>query len=49
MVEESDREIYASPQIHQKFIKIWNNPYKATSRQQQKTPGLQGDRLSSLK
>jgi len=38
----------ASPQIHQKLIKIWNN-YKATSRQQQKTPGLQGDRLSSLK
>ena len=39
----------ASPQIHQKLIKIRNSSYKATSRQQQKTPGLQGDRLSSLK
>ena len=39
----------ASPQIHQKLLKIWKNSYKATSRRQQKTPGLQGDRLSSLK
>ena len=33
-----------SSQIHQKLIKIW---MKAISRQQLKTPGLQGD--SSLK
>ena len=32
----------ASPQIHPKLIKIWNNSYKATSGRQQKTPGLQG-------
>ena len=38
-----------SPQIYQKLIKIWNNSYKATPRWQQKTPGLQWDRLSSLK
>ena len=38
-----------SPQIHKKCIKIWNNCYKATSRQQKKTPILQGNRLSSLK
>lgn len=25
------------PQIHQKFIRIWNNSYKITSKQQQKT------------
>ena len=39
----------ASPQIHQKLIKIWNNSYEATSRRQQKIPGIQRDRLSSLK
>ena len=39
----------ASPQIHQKLIKVWNSSYKATSRPQQKISGLQRDRLSSLK
>ena len=39
----------ASPQIHKKLIKIWNNSCEATSRWQQKIPGIQGDRLSSLK
>ena len=39
----------ASLQIHQKLIKVWNNSYKATFRWQQRTPGLQGDKLSSLK
>ena len=29
----------ASPQIHQKLIKILNNAYKAASKRQQKTPG----------
>ena len=38
----------ASPQIHQKLIKILNNAYKAASKRQQKTPGLQGGKLSSL-
>ena len=38
-----------SPQIHQKFIRTWNNSYKANSRWQQQTPGLQGNSLSSLK
>ena len=38
----------ASPQTHQKLIKILNNSYKADSRRQQKTPGLQGGKLSSL-
>ena len=37
-----------SPQIHQKFIKIQSNYYRKIFRRQQKTPGLQGDRLSSL-
>ena len=39
----------ASRQIHKKLIKIYSNSYKAISRWQQKTPGLQRDRLSSLK
>ena len=35
MTEEYDREIASlpPPQIHQKLIKIYNNSYKATSRQ----------------
>ena len=38
----------ASPQIHQKLIKILNDAYKAASKRQQKTPGLHGGKLSSL-
>ena len=38
----------ASPQTHQKLIKILNNSYKADSRRQQKTPCLQGGKLSPL-
>ena len=38
----------ASPQIHQKLIKILNDAYKAASKRQQKTPALHGGKLSSL-
>ena len=38
----------SSPQIHQKLIEILNNSYKAASRRQQKTPGLQRGKISSL-
>ena len=38
----------ASPQIHQKLIKILNNSYKEAYKRQQKTPGLQRGKLSSL-
>ena len=38
----------ASPQIHQKLIKILNDAYKAASKRQQKNSGLHGGKLSSL-
>ena len=38
----------SSPQIHQKLIEILNNSYKTASRRQQKTPGLQQGKISSL-
>ena len=38
----------ASPQIHQKLIEILNNSYKADIRRQQKTPGFQWGKISSL-
>lgn len=34
--------------VYQKLTKIWNNSYRATFKQQQKTPGLQKDKLISL-
>ena len=47
--ESKTGRLPASPQIHQKLIKVWNSSYRATSRPQQKISGLQRDRLSSLK
>jgi len=45
-VEEDGRELrWGDHQLLHKYIKklikIWNNSYKATSRSQQNTPGLQ--------
>ena len=37
-----------SPWKHQKFIKIWNDSYRETSKGQQKTPGLQKSKIVSL-
>jgi len=34
--------------VYQKLTKIWNNSYRATFKQQQKTPGLQIGKLISL-
>ena len=37
----------SSPQIHQKFIRTWNNSYRTTSEQQQKTPNFQQGKVIS--
>ena len=40
--------LLSSPQIHQKFIWIWDNSYRTTSEQQQKTLNFQKGKTISL-
>ena len=40
--------LLSSPQIHQKFIWIWDSSYRTTSEQQQKTLNFQKGKTISL-